>query len=328
MATTAVTLREMIMGFRTTQLLHVAAKLGIADLVQHEPQSADALAAATSMNAGALRRVLRALASLGLFEETDDGRWRITPLAEPLRSDAPESVRGMAILYGEDWFWRAYGELEHSVVTGEPAFDKVHGAPFFEYLNRHPEAASVFNQAMTGFSRQEATEIVAAYDFSPFRTIVDVGGGQGFLLSAILAANPAARGVLFDQASVVAGRSIERCTIEGGDFFRSAPPGGDLYLLKSIIHDWDDARAETILRNCREAMADHARLLVIERVIPLGNGPAEAKLFDINMMVNLGALERTEREYAALLEQSGLELVRTLPTASPLSVVETRKKAA
>lgn len=330
----AVALRHLIMGFRTTQLIHVAAKLSIADLVKDRPQTPAALAAATNVNARALSRVLRALASLGIFAETGTGEYRLTPLAEPLLSDAGESVRALAILYGDDWFWRAFGSLLQSVKSGEPAFDAIHGAPFFEYLGRHPDAAAIFDQAMTGYSRQEAAAIVGTYDFSRYRTVIDVGGGQGFLLAAVLGANPAARGILFDQPSVAAGARLliereglrDRCAIRSGNFFESVPAGGDLYLLKSILHDWEDDRIAVILRMCRAAMGEDGRLLVMDRVVPPGNGPSEAKLFDINMMVNLGARERTEREFAALFETAGFELVRVILTASPLAILETARR--
>jgi tRNA A58 N-methylase Trm61 len=219
---------------------------------------------------------LRALASIGVFEETDDGRFRLAPLAESLQTDAPGSLHPLAILYGDDWHYRAYGPLLHSIMTGKSAFEHVHGQPFFEYLNEHPDAGEIFNQAMTAYSEQEIAAILGVYEFSCVSRVVDVGGGHGRLIAAILGANPHARGMLFDQAPVVEGArdfiaqlGLEtRCELIAGDFFRSVPAGGDLYIVKSIIHDWDNETAAAILRNCRAVMTSQARLVLVERVVP------------------------------------------------------------
>jgi hypothetical protein len=203
-----------------------------------------------------------ALASLGIFAETADGRFQLTALAQTLRSDVPGSLRGLALVYGDDWVWRAYERTLYSITTGLQAFDAAHGQPFFEYLHLHPEAASTFDQAMTAYSEQEATAVLAAYDFSDAAKLVDVGGGQGALLAAMLKVYPRAHGVLFDRASVIdRARNIlaeagvaDRCVLTPGDFFEAVPTGGDVYVLKSVLHNWDDRRAITILRNCRSAM--------------------------------------------------------------------------
>lgn len=332
----AASLREMIMGFRTTQLIYVAARLGISDLLEDGPQDIPTLASAAGAHPSALYRLLRALASLGIFAETHDGRFELTPLAATLRSNAPGSLRDMALLYGDGWLWRAYGDTLYSVATGAPAFEHVHGQPFFEYLRLNPEAASVFDGAMTAFSEQESGAVLAAYDFSWAGTVVDVGGGRGALLAAILKAHPRARGILFDRPGVIDSARetappegvADRFSTTAGDFFQEVPVGGDLYVLKSVLHDWNDARSVEILKNCRAAMQPASRLLVIERVVPEGNQPAEAKLFDINMLVVAGGAERTRQEYGRILAAGGFELTGIFPTRAPMSIVEGTPRAA
>lgn len=329
-ARAAAAVRHMIMGFRETQLIYAAAKLGIADVLKDGPREVSAMAGAVGAHPRALYRLLRALASLGIFAETTDGRFQLTAFAQTLRSDVPGSLRGLALLYGDEWLWHAYGSTLYSITTGLPAFDLVHGQPLFEYLQLHPEAASTFNQAMTGYSELESAAVLAAYDFADTAKLVDVGGGQGALLAAILTAYPQTSGVLFDQGSVIdhaqhvmahAGVA-DRCVMIPGNFFEAIPQGGDVYMLKSILHDWDDERSITILKNCREVMRCGSRLLVIERVVPEGNEPSEAKLFDINMLVVLGGLERTAGEYQGLFEAAGFELTRIIRTEAPVSIVE------
>lgn len=328
--TAAQAFRRMLMGFRTTQMIHVAAKLNIADLLADGPLSADDLAKTAGANPRALYRLLRALASLGIFAEREDGRFQLTPLAEPLRSTAVGSLHGAAVLYGEPWCWRAYGELLHSVKTGEPAFDHAHGLGIFDYCQQNPQAAAVFNRAMTDFTGQEVAAILEAYDFSVFKIVVDVGGGHGAFLADLLAARRELRGILYDLPHAMEGARklmaeagvAERCAIVSGNFFQSAPQGGDLYLLKRVIHDWDDERAVAILKNCRDAIPDAGRLLVMEKVIPPGNTPSEATLFDINMVVSAGGMERTEAEYRALLARAGFVLTQVISTARPLSLIE------
>jgi hypothetical protein len=234
------------------------------------------------------------------------------------------------LLYGDRVFWDAYGRMLHSVRTGEPAFDDAHGEPLFAHLANNPDAASLFHQAMSGFSELEMSAILAAYDFSRFAHVVDVGGGQGALVAALLGKYPQMRGTVMDLATVAGGAQrllaeaglAQRATFVAGDFFGAIPRGGDLYLLKSVIHNWNDADAAEILRGCRRAMPDDARLVVIERVIPGPNVPSEATLFDINMLVVLASRERTEPEYRALLDAAGFALVRIVPTDSPMSLIE------
>ena len=320
----------MIMGFRTTQLLHVAAKLGIADLLEAGPRPIAALATMCRCRAQELYRVLRALSNLGIVCELADGRFELTSLGEHLRTHTEGSLRAMATLYGERWIWNAYGSLLHSVRTGEPAFDAVHGKPFFDYLEEDEAAARSFNAAMTSYSAQEISAVTAAYDFTRFRTIADIGGGHGRLLAAMLRASRHARGILFDLPAVCAGvqQTLEqagvanRARIVSGDFFAEVPPGAQLYVMKSIIHDWDDDAARRILTNCRTAMAADSRLLLIERVIGEPNDADEAKLFDISMLAMLGGRERTAEEYRTLLKSAGLRMIRTLATVSPHSLIE------
>jgi hypothetical protein len=326
----AATLRQLIMGFRITQLIYVAAKLGLADRMEHELQTPQQLAHAVGAEPRALYRLLRALASLGLFVETDEGAFALTPLAQLLQTNVAGSLRSLALLYGEEWLWQAYGGMLYSVQTGRPAFEQALGQPLYDYLHDHPDAAVLFNEAMSAYSAQEAAAILAAYDFCGVSTVVDVGGGHGALLAALLHEHPHLSGIVFDLAPVVADAQRQladaglaaRATCVAGNFFDALPSGGDVYLLKSVLHNWDDAAALRILRTCREAMAQQARLLVVERVIPLGNTTAEAKLFDINMLVVAGGQERTEREYGALFQAAGFNLTRTIATGSPLSLVE------
>ena len=327
-------LREQIMGFRTTQMIHVAAKLGLADLLAAGPRPVADLAIAAGAEPQALHRLLRALASLGIFAEDEAGDFVLTPQAELLRSDVQGLLRDIALLYGEDWLWQSYGTMTHSVRTGAPAFAKVHGQPFYGYLHSHPRAAARFNAAMTGFSSHETEAILEAYDFSRVRSVADIGGGHGALLAALLRAHPQMTGTLFDLPSVVAGASpaldemgiAERACVRAGDFFDEAPAGADLYVMKSVLHNWDDTDAARILATCRAAMAPEARLLVIERVVPEGNAPSEAKLFDINMLTVAGGRERTEAEYRRLFGEAGLALARIAGTRSPLSVIVATKR--
>jgi hypothetical protein len=325
-----VALSQLLRGSLVTQLLHVAAALGIADHLSTGPRSSRELATAVHANPEALYRVLRALASLGIFMETDAGIFALTPLAEPLRSDVPGSLRGSAILYGASWWWRACGELLHSVRTGQPAFDHVHGQALFRYLDSANDAAAVFNDHQSNMTRQDAAAVVAAYDFTPYATVIDVGGGHGVLGAAC----PRTSVVVFDQPAVIASApphlSAEggngRLRYVAGDFFESVPTGGHAYVLKDIVHDWGDEDATGILRNCRLAMARtpnvEAKLLVIEKIIPPGNGAFPGKLTDITMLLVTTGRERTADEYQALLADAGFTLTRIVTTRSPASIIE------
>ncbi|HEV3256213.1 MAG TPA: methyltransferase [Gemmataceae bacterium] len=322
-------IRQMLTGYWMAQGVYVVAKLGIADLVKDGPKNADELAKATGVNARSLYRLLRALASVGVFAEDAGGRFRLTPPAACLLSDAPGSQRAAALMMGEEHF-RCWTDLLYSIETGETAFEHVYGEPVFTYLATHPHAAKVFDEAMTSIHGAETGAMLAVYDFSPVRTLVDVGGGNGTLLTTVLRKYPSMRGILFDRPDVIeraranlkAAGLEERCQAVAGSFFESVPPGGDAYLLRHIVHDWDDGECQTILRNCRKVMPQTGRLLVIESVIPPGNEPCFGKLLDVNMLVIPGGMERTEPEYRDLFAKAGFTLSRVVPTDREVSVVE------
>lgn len=323
-------LRQLIMGFRNTQLVYVAAKLGLADRLAECPKTALELAQEVGAHPGAAYRILRALTSLGIVAEASDGKFSLTACGELLRSNVPGSMRNMALLYGDEWVWRAYGRMLHSVRTGKPAFPEIHGLSFYDFLNEHSEAGIAFQAAMDDFSNVESAAILRACDFSGFHSIVDVGSGRGVLLAAILQAHPNVHGIAFDIPSVepeCAGRLqsaglTRRSTFVGGDFFRELPAAHSVYLLKSVLHNWDDTAAARILNVCRQAMSAGSRLLIIERVISHGQQSAEGKLFDVNMLVTVGGQERTEKEYRSLLVQEGFTWLRTIPTDSAMTIIE------
>ncbi len=326
----AVALTQMITGSLVSQALYVAAKLGVADLLANGAKDAHALAAATGAHAPSLYRILRALASCGVFAERADGRFELTPLAEPLRADAPGSLRDTAIFMGADWHWRVWGQTMHSVMTGQAAWAQVHGAEVFPYFAANPEPSQIFNRAMTSMSHLAAAAVAEAYDFGGVERLVDVAGGHGGLLTTILRANPNMSGVLFDLPHVIdgAGAAVadagvaERCELVTGDFFAAVPAGADAYIMKHIIHDWDDERALVILRNISRAMRADGRVLLVELVLAPGNEPHLGKILDIEMLVSPGGQERTAAEYAALFARAGLRLTRIVPTQSPYCVIE------
>jgi hypothetical protein len=322
----------MITGYWVSQTLYVAAKLGLADLLKNGPRTADDLAQVTATHVPSLYRLLRALASLGVFVEDDRQGFALTPLGECLRGDVPGSQRAMAITSGEEHY-RAWGELLYSVRTGQTAFDKLYGLPVFDYLARHPEQAKLFDETMVGVHGRETAAMLEAYDFSGIKVLADIGGGNGSLLTGVLRAYPAMKGILFDMPGV-AGRArstlqaaglADRCQVVGGSFFESVPGGADAYLLRHIIHDWDDERSTCILRNIHRVLGDGGRLLVVESVIPAGNDPCFGKLLDLTMLVIPGGQERTREEYEQLFASSGFRLTRIVPTKAEVSVIEGRK---
>ncbi len=315
---------RMLTGYWAPQCLYVAARLGLADLVKDGPRAPADLARETNAHAPSLYRLLRGLASLGVFAEDEQGRFGMTPLAECLRSDLPGSQHALALMNGEEHY-RAWGELLHSVRTGETAFEHLYGKPIFDYLPEHPEAARTFDAAMVGVHGTETAATFDAYDLGGLGTLVDVGGGNGSVLRAALERHPKLRGVLYDRADVVerARPNLpERCTTVAGNFFESVPAGGDAYLMRHILHDWDDEKSLTILKNCRKAMGASAKLLVVEGVVPAGNGPSFTKLLDLTMLVIPGGMERTEKEYRELYARAGFRLERIVPTRSEVSVIE------
>jgi PPOX class F420-dependent enzyme/OxyR family protein len=323
-------LYQMIIGGRLAQAVYVAAWLQIADHLADGRKTAADLAARCGAHAGALYRLLRALASLGVFAEDADGSYRLTPSAQFLRSDVTGSLRMAALHFGDPFWWRTMGDLLYCVQTGRTATEHLYGMDEWEYLALHPETAEVFNDAMTANSLRQIPAILEAYDFSDIDTLVDIAGGHGALLAAILHAYPAMRGILFDLPSVVRGaepmlqeaRVADRCEIAGGDMFKAVPEGGDAYLLKLILHDWDDERAARILGNLRRTMSESARLLLIEHVIEPGNAPQHGKLLDLAMLMNQGGRERTADEWKDLLERAGFRLSRVLPTRAQVNVIE------
>jgi len=310
--------------------IYAAAKLGIADLVAEAARTSDELADAVNADRDATYRLLRALASAGILEEHEGRSFSLTDLGTTLRSDIPGSMLGWVVFSGSPFYLAAWQEVVASIETGRSAFPAVHGAPFFDYLADHPEATAIFDAAMTSLSGWEAKAVVDAYDFGRTRTLVDVAGGQGLLLARILEANPELRGVLFDQPQTVpaaqayltAAALTERCDVVAGDFFASVPSGADTYLLKYIVHDWDDESAIRILTNCRVAMADGGRVLLIETVVPGPEQPDYAKLGDLEMLVLLGSRERAVAEYDALLGHAGLARTRIVPTSEHLKIIE------
>jgi hypothetical protein len=325
-----VALERMISAYRTSQAIRAAAALGLADHLKDGPKSSEQLARTTGTHTPSLYRLLRALASVGLVEEDEGGRFRLTPVGAYLRSDVPGSLRASAIALNEPWYHRAWEGLLSSVQTGEVAFGRVHGMGFWEYCARNPEAGAAFNAAMTGGSTERASTFLASYDLSGVGTLVDVGGGQGRLLAAVLAAHPSMRGVLYDRPEVVAGAEAvlreagvaDRCRVAAGDFFEAVPRGGDAYVLSLIIHDWNDERAVAILKSCHRAMAAGKKLLLIERVIAPRGAPDFAAFTDLSMLVLFGGRERTEAEFRALFEAAGFMLTRVIPTSAQWSVIE------
>jgi SAM-dependent methyltransferase len=327
--TAPASLLHMLTGYWITQVISVAAKLGIADLLERGSRTSAELARSTGTHAPSLYRLLRALAHLGVFEEDETGYFSLTPIGECLVSSTPGSMRARAISGGQEWY-RAWEDLLYSVQTGEPAFDHVFGVPFFQYLVQNAAAATLFNETMAGSAAQAAAAIRAAYDFSWAKTIVDVGGGNGTLIASILNANPQARGILLDTPQVtdsartrlLAAGLAGRCDVVAGDFFEAVPSGGDVYLLSFILHDWDDERSIAILKSCQRAMAPDGRLLLIEQVIPHANEPSFSKMYDLHMLVLMGGRERTEDEYRMLLHAAGFRLRTIIATQSPRSIIE------
>lgn len=322
-------LNQMIAGFWRTQAVYVAVRLGIPDLLAAGPRTADELAAESGSHPRSLFRLLRALASSGVFREDADHRFSLTPLSECLRCDAPNSMAGLAWMRG-DWQYRAWGDLLHNVQTGATAFDHVFGEPLFDFLRHTPENAAIFDQGMVGVHSRETEAMLTAFDFSDIEVLADIGGGNGSVLAAVLAKYPPLKAILFDRADVIdrakanlaqAGVA-DRVQFIAGDFFQSLPRGADAYFLRHIIHDWNDERSRTILKNCRAAMPTNGRLLLAEFVLPDGPEPFHGKWFDLAMMTVTGGQERTELEYRSLLNDCGFECRRVVPTATELSVIE------
>jgi hypothetical protein len=322
---------QMACGHIVTRALYAFAELGIADLLADGPRSIDQLAAAAGAQPEALSRLLRLMAALGYVSGAAEGPFTLLPLGEALRSDAPGHARSMVRLLAGPFGWATLGEFLHSVKTGQAAVDRALGEPMFDFLAKSPQEARWFNEMMIAFHGSEPPAVAAGYDFSGCRTVVDVGGGTGNLLTTILLAHPHLRGVLYDVSHVcaqsrtlIASRQLtDRCTVCEGSFFDAVPSGGDTYLLSHIIHDWDEASCLNILGHIRRVMPADGRLLVVEMVIPPGNEFHLGKLSDLVMLAfTPGGRERTADEYGTLFAKAGLKLSRVVPTPSPVSVVE------
>lgn len=329
-APAAAVMFEMITGAWVAQAIQVAAELGIPNALTDDPLPLDDLADRVGADPDALRRLMRALISRGIFRQRRDGRYDLTALAETLRSDAPFSMHGYARLIGSPQHREHWSLLIESVKSGKAIVPQLRGKEAFDYLKDEPELAKLFNDAMTGADGLAAIAVVAGYSFDPYRTIVDVGGGRGGLLSTILAATPNARGVLYDLPEVVAEASAllrqqgveERVRVEGGSFFDSVPSGGDAYVLKNVIHDWPDGQAVAILRNVRVAARADATVLLVEAVLPEHDRDFAGKWVDLEMLLEANGRERAPAEYRDLLSQAGFRMSRVVQTAAPYSVVE------
>jgi hypothetical protein len=322
-------LLKMGLGYMTSSALHVVVELGIADRLADGPRSADVLAREAGANADALYRVLRMLSAEGIFEEIAPRHFALTSLSKPLRTGSP--ARELIHWIADPFHFKVYSEALRAVRTGQPAAEYVTGLPVFEHIGRTPELSEVFNDAMTSLSEIVIPAVIEAYDFSGIDVLVDVAGGHGRVLTSILRAYPKMRGVVFDLPYVVEGARPaiaqlglgHRCRAEGGDMFAGVPASGDAYIMKHIIHDWDDDRALAILRNIRAAIAERpGKVISIESVIGPGNGPDLGKLIDYEMLQMTGGLERTEEQFRELFARAGFCLTRVVKTAAPLSVVE------
>lgn len=321
---------QMVTGYWVSKLVYAAAKLGLADHLADGPKNADELAVPTGTHAPTLHRFMRSLAGLGILTESDEQRFSLTPLGEALKTGAPGSARATVLTFGGPTMVKAFEGIMHSLETGKTGFEAEFGMPVFDYFAQHHDEASMFSESMVGFHGGETPAVAAAYDFSGFGTIVDVGGATGNMLAAILNQHAGPRGILFDMPHVVANAPAlletndiaDRVTIENGSFFESVPAGGDAYILSHIIHDWNEEQCLTILGNVRKAMKPDGTLLIVEFVLPEGDTPHLGKLADMVMLVIPGGQERTAAEYETLLGKADFRLNRVVPTESPVSIVE------
>lgn len=320
---------QFITNFWTSRAVYIAAKLGIADLLKSGPKTVEELAQETETDASSLYRIMRALTSIGLFKNGTGRQFALTPLSETLVTDAPGSVRWFLISELGQEHYPAWGNLMHSVKTGEIAFDSFFGMNCWNYFAQNPEDAAVFNDSMSGMTAAANEAIMSLYDFSKFKTVVDIGGGHGGLITTILKANPEAKGILFDSPQVVGGAQpkleqagvADRCEVVSGDFFAAVPAGGDAYVMKWIIHDWEDEKALTILKNVRAQIQPEGRLIIVDCIVPEGDEPHFAKTFDLNMMVMTGGKERTAAEFEKLVSAAGFKLLQVIPTELPTGIV-------
>lgn len=328
----AATMLQMITGYWISKMIFMAAKLGIADSLKKGQKTIDQLASATGTLPDPLHRLMRALASVGVFAETKPRTYKTTALGKTLETGGPGSMRAFAMMMVESYNVRAWDHLPNALTTGTHPFEDVHGMKVFEYLDQHPEDGRLFSESMSSISGIENPAIAEAYDFSKTNTVVDVGGALGSLIATVAKRWKNVQGILYDRPSVIeraeAGPLLQEKSLKGritpvaGDFFRSVPEGADAYLLKYILHDWSDDECTAILANVRRAMSPKARVLVLDNVIPAGNAPSWGKLLDINMMALTTGRERTKEDFARLFAASGLKLKRIVKTACPLSIIE------
>ena len=326
-------LRRLINGYQVSQALHVVAALGIADRLATSPMSAPELAADLKVSETLLYRLLRAVASIGVLEELSGQRFQLTELGEGLRSDVPGSLAGWAVFYGRPYIWAAWARLADGVRTGDNPFQLEHGTDIWSYRQAHPEEAAIFSAAMNSITGQVTAAVVSSYDFSRFGEVVDVAGGGGALIAAILGRHPHLRGVLFDLPHVVAGDRdfveaagvADRCRLIGGSFFEKVPDGADVYVLKSILHDWSDEDSMRILKTCRAAMRRDATLLVIERILGPRNEDRDGSFSDLLMFVGPGGRERNVEEWELLLREGGFDLHEVIPAES-VAIIEARPR--
>jgi predicted O-methyltransferase YrrM len=327
-------LMQMAGAFRLSQILYVTARLGLADLLKEGPKQAEELAVACGTSPTALYRLLRAVVSMGFFGQDDQGRFTVTSSGAYLQADHPVSVRPYILFIAGQTNWQAWGNFRHSINTGEAAFEHIFGMNLFEYATQNPEFGEIFNKGMAGITASMSRDLIATYDFSQFKRVVDVGGGNGSLLAALLTANPNLQGVIFDLPPVAERASkliteaglAGRGEVVGGDFFKAVPTGGDAYILKLILHDWDDEKAIHILKSCYQAMDAEAKLLVVDVVLPeqvVANNVHLTKImFDMQMLTVTGGRERTETEFRQLFEAAGFRLDKVIPLPTRWSIVQ------
>jgi hypothetical protein len=321
-------------GFIVSAALHTVTKLGIPELLRSGPKSTDSLARATNANEDALYRAMRALASTGVFNEVSARTFALTPISELLCAGVPGTLKEMILWWNDRLHFETYAEMEQALRTGETVIEKVHGDSCFDYLAKHKEISDHFNAAMTDFSGVTVPAVLEVYDFSWLNggTLVDIAGGHGYLLTEVLRKYPQVNGKLFDLAQVLEGAKSRidspelggRCQMVSGDFFQSVP-GGDGYILKHIIHDWNDEKALTILTNIHRASSAKARVLVVDAILAAGNEPHLAKWLDLEMLLLPGGRERTREEFAKLFERAGFRLTQVIPTKSPVCVIEAER---
>jgi hypothetical protein len=324
-----VSILQLLNGAHVAGAVSCLAQLGVPDLIEGAPKSAEELASQIGVDPQALYRLMRATASVGVLSEGSDGKFSQTPMSTVLRSDGTPSLRALAIMGGREWHGRGWSHLEYCVRTGKQALEQIYGAHIFEYLKQNPAEAQIFNDAMTQLSMIDSPAVADAYNFDGIRSIVDVGGGHGLLLATILKKNTNMKGTLYEMPHVLAGARngplkpvMERCTFASGDMFSSVPAGADAYIMKHIIHDWPDDRCVQILKACRKGVNPGGRLLVVDSVIQPGNDFSPSKFLDLQMLIFPSGCERTEKQFRDLFAAAGWKLSRIIPTAATDSIVE------